>query len=273
MSPIVCQTAGRFQSKKLATYESVERILSHPWPTVFNIVLCLLTQRTRLDTGEQESEEYDSEDDGVLLNGLIFGERLGEVLCLQALDVLSLIRLSLGRVCQVSCTLGKKKRNPVFVVQSSACPSDTCEKKENTAKFRMRSFLLLCSLIPEEMHSFVNEQEGPPTMKMVTALDKVYTEIDIQKDLWHANVVPLLAVIDDADQDPLYIIVEYMPGGAVMTWNEKKEVYANTKFQPSIFGGLPLNIVRAVALGTLRGLKYLHSLGIIHRVIQSSSGF
>ena len=103
-------------------------------------------------------------------------------------------------------------------------------------------------------------------MKMITALDKVYTEIDIQKDLWHANIVPLLAVIDDAEQDPLYIIVEYMPGGAVMTWNEKKEVYDNAKFELNKLGGLPLNVVRAVALGALRGLKYLHSLGIIHRV-------
>jgi len=105
-------------------------------------------------------------------------------------------------------------------------------------------------------------------MKMITALDKVYKEIDIQKDLWHPNIVPLLAVIDDAEEDSLYIIVEYMPGGAVMTWNEKKELYENGKFPISEYGGLPLSIIRAVAISCVRGLKYLHSLGIVHRVNQ-----
>ena len=37
-------------------------------------------QRKRLDNGEADDEEYDSDDDGgVSLNGLIFGDRLGEV--------------------------------------------------------------------------------------------------------------------------------------------------------------------------------------------------
>jgi len=47
-------------------------------------------------------------------------------------------------------------------------------------------------------------------------LQKVYREIAIMKKLDHPNVVKLVEVLDDPEQDNLYMVFELLKGGEVL---------------------------------------------------------
>lgn len=105
--------------------------------------------------------------------------------------------------------------------------------------------------------------------KMVTALDKVHKEIDIMKALDHPNIIRLLAVIDDPEEDPLYLVLEHAPGLAIMEWNVSKMEYSSPRLASGAKGsGIKESLAKAAFVDTLKGLKYLHCLGIIHRDIK-----
>jgi serine/threonine protein kinase len=75
--------------------------------------------------------------------------------------------------------------------------------------------------------------------KDLTALDLVYKEINILKELKHPNVVKLFEVIDDENEEKLYLIMEYMSEGIAFDSNEKKlysEVEAKKYFLDMLLG-------------------------------------
>ncbi len=47
-------------------------------------------------------------------------------------------------------------------------------------------------------------------------LQKVYREIAIMKKLDHPNVVKLVEVLDDPEQDNLYMVFELLKGGEIL---------------------------------------------------------
>ena len=48
---------------------------------------------------------------------------------------------------------------------------------------------------------------------MITALDKVFNEIDVWSRLHHENIVKLYELIDDESHDYLYLIMDLNTGG------------------------------------------------------------
>ncbi len=99
-------------------------------------------------------------------------------------------------------------------------------------------------------------------LNVTTDLEKVQQEIAIMKKLVHPHLVSLYEVIDDASQDALYLVLEYVPGGAIMTYDaeEKRYVYPRTK------DGTMGEIQAAKVLtDMLAGLVYLHMHHIAHR--------
>eukprot|EP00183_Erythrolobus_madagascarensis_P000114 CAMPEP_0185847216 /NCGR_PEP_ID=MMETSP1354-20130828/2573_1 /TAXON_ID=708628 /ORGANISM="Erythrolobus madagascarensis, Strain CCMP3276" /LENGTH=1105 /DNA_ID=CAMNT_0028547483 /DNA_START=157 /DNA_END=3474 /DNA_ORIENTATION=- len=82
-------------------------------------------------------------------------------------------------------------------------------------------------------------------------------EIAIMKKLDHGNIVRMKDVYDDPENDCIYIVLEYMPGGYVMS-------------SAKLDGGKPLteHDAREVFLDVLAGLEYLHKRGILHRDIK-----
>lgn len=88
-------------------------------------------------------------------------------------------------------------------------------------------------------------------------LDKVYREIAIMKKLDHPNVVKLVEVVDDPEEDNLYMVFELLERGEVLevpTTSPLKEEQAWTSFRH-----------------VLLGLEYLHYQKIIHRDIKPSN--
>ena len=56
-------------------------------------------------------------------------------------------------------------------------------------------------------------------MTITTALDDVYKEIDIMKQLNHSNIISLFELIDDPSSDKLYLIMPLADFGESMSYN------------------------------------------------------
>jgi len=103
-------------------------------------------------------------------------------------------------------------------------------------------------------------RKGSGGTKIKTAenpLDKVYREIAIMKKLDHPNVVKLVEVLDDPEEDNLYMVFEFLERGEVLevpTDAPLTEEQAWTSFRY-----------------VLSGLEYLHYQKIIHRDIKPSN--
>jgi serine/threonine protein kinase len=79
-------------------------------------------------------------------------------------------------------------------------------------------------------------------------------EISIMKILDHPNVVKMRSIFDDVENDRLYIVVEFVACGPVMSSSR-------------LTGAQPLreDRVREIFLDVFAGLQYLHYNGIVHR--------
>jgi len=103
-------------------------------------------------------------------------------------------------------------------------------------------------------------RKGSGGTKIKTAenpLDKVYREIAIMKKLDHPNVVKLVEVLDDPEDDQLYMVFELLERGEVL--------------QVPCADCLSEDKAWAAFRDVLLGLEYLHYQKIIHRDIKPSN--
>ena len=59
-------------------------------------------------------------------------------------------------------------------------------------------------------------------MTFTTALDEVYQEIEIMKQLNHENIIKLYEVIDDPVSDKMYLIMPVADYGEIMQWKPEE---------------------------------------------------
>jgi [calcium/calmodulin-dependent protein kinase] kinase len=110
-------------------------------------------------------------------------------------------------------------------------------------------------------------------VKVKTALQQVEREIALMKKLSHPNLVPLYEVIDSPQSDMLYMVLEYMPLGEILTYQNdgtfrRKEPKAGcTKFQVQGIkdGNFDESHAALYFVDILHGLAYLHKHHICHR--------
>ena len=108
-------------------------------------------------------------------------------------------------------------------------------------------------------------------MYVKTAYDNVEREVALMKKLAHPNLVEFYEVIDSPDSDMLYIVMEYMPLGEILTYQndgtfrrkpskDGEEIIEGlvdghfTEYQAALF-----------FVDILHGLSYLHLHKIVHR--------
>ena len=92
-------------------------------------------------------------------------------------------------------------------------------------------------------------------------LEKVEKEIEIMKNLVHPNLVCLFEVIDDTEDDQLFMFMEYVQVGPVMTYDKHSRSFASR-----VTGGVyPEISAAAFLLDVASGLRYLHQHCIAHR--------
>lgn len=88
-----------------------------------------------------------------------------------------------------------------------------------------------------------------------SAYDSVMGEISVMKRLDHPNIVRLYEVIDDPDEDLLFMIMECVPGGDLSRSVEEKR-------------DVPEPELRVWMTGLILGLEHLHLCGVCHRDIK-----
>lgn len=90
-----------------------------------------------------------------------------------------------------------------------------------------------------------------------SSLDLIKEEIAIMKKLSHNNLVSLYEVLDDPDEDSLYMVLEMCKKGVVMKvgLDERAEPYQN-------------EACRCWFRDMILGIEYLHAQGVVHRDIK-----
>jgi [calcium/calmodulin-dependent protein kinase] kinase len=100
-----------------------------------------------------------------------------------------------------------------------------------------------------------NDRSGPKTND--SSLELIKEEIAIMKKLNHNNLVSLYEVLDDPDEDSLYMVLEMCKKGVVMKvgLDERAEPYKE-------------EACRCWFRDMILGIEYLHAQGVVHRDIK-----
>jgi serine/threonine protein kinase len=110
-------------------------------------------------------------------------------------------------------------------------------------------------------------------VKVRTALQQVEREIALMKKLSHPNLVGLHEVIDSPESDMLYMVLEYMPLGEILTY-QNDGTFRRKDPRPGCHKFLVQGIVNGhfnevqaalYFVDILHGLAYLHQHHVCHR--------
>jgi serine/threonine protein kinase len=108
-------------------------------------------------------------------------------------------------------------------------------------------------------------------MFVKTALDKVEREVALMKKLAHPNLVAFYEAIDSPDSDMLYIVMEYMPLGEILTYQNdgtfrrRQSNSGEDIIEGLVDGHFGEYQAALFFVDILHGLSYLHSHKIVHR--------
>lgn len=104
-----------------------------------------------------------------------------------------------------------------------------------------------------------------------TAFDTVEREIALMKKLSHPNLVALYDVIDSPESDNLYMIIEYMPLGEILTYQDdgtfarKPPKQGEQQIAGVVDGHFDEHTAALFFVDILHALGYLHQHHICHR--------
>jgi serine/threonine protein kinase len=113
-------------------------------------------------------------------------------------------------------------------------------------------------------------------VRVKTALQQVEREIALMKKLSHPNVVRLYEVINSPNTDSLYMVLEYMPLGEILTFREENGTFQRSEsLRHKQIDGLVVDgdghghfdeeHAALYIVDILHGLAYLHQHHICHR--------
>ena len=114
-------------------------------------------------------------------------------------------------------------------------------------------------------------------VKIKTALQQVEREIALMKKLSHPNLVQLYDVIDSPESDMLYMVLEYMPLGEILTYQDdgtfrRKDPRPSSKYSKThtlkdgiVNGHFDEAQAALYFVDILHGLAYLHQHHVVHR--------
>ena len=122
---------------------------------------------------------------------------------------------------------------------------------------------------------------GRRRLQFTTALDEVYQEIEILKQLNHPNVIKIHEIIDDLSADKLYLVMPLADYGECIHWcperrkfrpNQKLLAHSGKGCDPELAEFYDEDQIRKISKSLIYALDYLHSeLNIVHRDIKPSN--
>lgn len=113
---------------------------------------------------------------------------------------------------------------------------------------------------------FINRDMMKPQSKTLSkqpnaVFEDIKREIEIMKKLNHPNVLGLFEVLDDPKQNKLYLVLEYMRQGDLLTNQRGK---SSSVDNPHAFAPMEEQELHSVLIQVLLGLSYLHEQKIVH---------
>lgn len=118
----------------------------------------------------------------------------------------------------------------------------------------------------------IERDKNTKRVKIKTALQQVEREIALMKKLCHPNLVRLYEVINSPKSDSLYMVLEYMPLGEILTFQEhdgtfkRSENLRHKEIEGLVNGGyFDEEHAALYFVDILHGLAYLHQHHICHR--------
>ncbi|CAD8176208.1 unnamed protein product [Paramecium octaurelia] len=111
----------------------------------------------------------------------------------------------------------------------------------------------------KRQREYIKDAKGNMVIK--DALQDVRREIAIMKKLRHKNLIQLFEVIDNPNNDKLFMVLEFAEGGQVIEWDDDE-----CKFylvNESVVLDEPL--LNQIFRDCIKGLNYLHKNGVVHR--------
>jgi [calcium/calmodulin-dependent protein kinase] kinase len=96
-----------------------------------------------------------------------------------------------------------------------------------------------------------------------TAFENIEREIAMMKRLRHPNLVQLFEVIDSVESDKLYMVLEYVSLGEILSHVEGTDMYKRTRYKNRVKGLTPggyFDETNAALyfVDIMHGLAYLH---------------
>lgn len=169
---------------------------------------------------------------------------------------------SLGRNSKAPSVVGKLG---LFIRQMASFDHDDEDEELVAVKIFSKSIL--------KQRRTMERDKSTRRMKVKTALQQVEREIALMKKLSHPNIVHLMEVIDSPVSDMLYMVLEYMPLGEILTYQNdgtfrRKEPKAGCtifEVQGIVDGHFDEEHAALYFVDILHGLAYLHQHHICHR--------
>jgi len=96
-------------------------------------------------------------------------------------------------------------------------------------------------------------------------VQKITREVTMLSQLHHTNVVRLLQLVDNEEDQMLYVVMEYIPGGPSMQWNSLASKYDATAADFRECCALDMLTACSYFCDAAAGLEHIHSHHIIHR--------
>ncbi len=160
--------------------------------------------------------------------------------------------------------------------QGSICKVKLVEKKN--MKFALK---IVNKKILLKKKKFQLDENG--NMVITTPMEGILKEISILKKVNHPNLVKLYEIMHNKDKSKLYLVLEYCEHGDLMTYDEEKNIFIVNKhiFEKHLKkNNLELdieksyyteNLIRSFIRQIIRGLNYLHRIGVIHKDLKPNN--
>ena len=156
----------------------------------------------------------------------------------------------------------RQQRRSVVRIQSQNSKSSLPDKKQLVAVKMIEKSIL------KQMKTMQKDANNRLTVR--TALDDIEKEIATMKRLHHPNCVQLFEVIDSVESDKLYMVLEYVSLGEILSNVEGTDRYERKRYRRKVKGLTPGGYfdeenAALYFVDILHGLAYLHRHSICHR--------
>jgi hypothetical protein len=213
----------------------------------------------RLEGGEDEQQEEEELQKSTVSNHM--GASLPPSAIL-GIGAFSTVRLAWRKVPPSTISTRQQQRRSIVRVLSQDSTSSLPHKGQLVAVKMIQKSIL------KQMKTMHKDADNRLTVR--TAFDDIEKEIATMKRLRHPNCVQLFDVIDSIESDKLYMVLEYVSLGEILSNVEGTDRYERKRYRKKVNGLTPEGYFdeKNAALyfvDILHGLAYLHRHSICHR--------